>query len=236
MLVHYALGFRETTHLWCSYVLSRINLSSQHCQRLRLVVHTALRPKLFSKMLEGSYFKAYDTGSGERQVVVHGIIYTRGQVTHRMRTLVDGAGGTDCYMEFDWRVGESTAPPKDIKPISILGSLLDKHTRSINVDCTGWFTYRLDEGWKSQFPLPVRIPTDESAKVPWTHIESLSFSGRDGDELLRSAQIKVTEEGDITHMITARFSALFSEDIGRRGLTLVRHLSRPFVYVEEVAQ
>ena len=104
-------------------------------------------------------------------------------------------------MAYDIASDGFPAPPRSVRPVSVLVDNVYQLLGSFSVNCVSVFEYRLSDGYNSkiQFPLPLLLQ-DTAGGI--THIESAEFSSRSDEGILHKVSVVPhPEEDTVEHVI-----------------------------------
>jgi hypothetical protein len=194
---------------------------------------------LAAKVFDASHGHEQTVDGATKQIVTYGLLYRRSQKTHMVRASVYDAEEDEYHIEFTYRLHDASPPPKDFKSPLLLTEALSEHTEEVEITCTGTFIYRQADGWVSNMPLPVEIPTfggQPKLKMPFTHMESITFGRRDGESLDRSLGISITAEHNVRHSVFVTYVGNLDSEVPMNVLGDMVAISRPFVAKDEAAQ
>ncbi|MGA2285169.1 MAG: hypothetical protein ABSG55_02715 [Dehalococcoidia bacterium] len=193
-------------------MVKRLNLAKVHCDSLELAARIKLSHELAEKVLNGSH--GHDR-RGVRYLSVYGSLYTLGGVPHVIVARVRRAQEGDYLLELRYLREDRKRPPRDIRPVGVLMLALADEPQPVNFQCETILTYDETSGWRSIMDVPLAIWSDEEGEWPFSHLEGVRFSRRQGGRVEYFIQVRRNTAGALVHWVSLEERRELSPDVPR---------------------
>ena len=205
-----------------------LDLASLNCTELCIFMHLELSSEVSEKIFASSY--AHKRGNIPYWAV-YGSLYKCNNVAHAMRADVSRIKGKAFHIKFRYMAQKFSAPPKDVKSLEILTTLLNEQKQLAGLECEAVFSYAEKDGWKSLLELPILLQERTTKKALFTHIEGVSMTKRKRDQVQYAVQLRRTSEGTIMHSVYLSdvWNDLLSERVPKHILKRAAALSKGLV-------
>lgn len=208
------------------------DLSRFNCDKVTVVFHLGLGQDVIQRLMSHSH---HHPTKGHPTKAYYGNIYTRNKIAHVAQGTVMLGKDNKTHIEIEFTRQRRSRPPSDIKPVGDLLGIVQESIQDVIADyaCDATFTYRVMDGWRSRFPLP--LPIRKPRNQPFTHIEGVKFSKRTNATIERSLEISISPDGDLRHITYLKGTVRFTLEMFRDAVKEASRLSRQSLIRSEEA-
>lgn len=181
-------------------MFGRLNLAAFQCDELRIVTHMKVSRMLAERIVAGS---RGHTARGLPYSALYGTVYAVNQIEHTV--LADFCRITEredkYHIEFRYLAEKWPRPPRDIKSPQKLAALLTEEPQDVLLECDTYLIYKQAGGWRSSIEIPIPLKPQKQGRESLTHIEAITLSRREHDDIPYSIEIRRVKNGAIRHWV-----------------------------------
>ena len=206
--------------------MNRLNLSEQHCTRLRVYVHTKLSADIADRVVGGSY--TYGHPSDANAITTYASSYTLRGTAYAVTGQVRSIGADEYHVEIDYEPSDLGRPPRDMKPVDAMVEHLGSTLQNRYVESTATFRYPVRDGFASKIPLPMPYLLGDET---FNHIDGIVLARRDEGRILHRVEVSLSpSEQILRHHVYMRATHDSLRQVPRIALGAASRLSRSLIY------